>query len=268
MTPRRRPSLAALALLLLLLASSCADAASPLFSRARSLFGTEEGKAAAAPAPSSPPPTARAAAAETSTTAANATATTATALCADDGPEGCGALVIQPPAAKAALKDYVDCITDPAAAGEACVRRSDGNGSGNNGNETDAFSSSASAKAESDPKDACPDEPLFDDQGAFSAEDWGAVAEKVRRREMMMAEAEREERRNRRKKKPEKKTDEREKKPKNRPPPPKKKNRKKTENRSPPAPTPSAQNRTPSRATSRAITALGGAPLFPPGGGP
>ena len=189
MTARRRPSLVALALslALLLLLEASVDAASPFWRPSRSLFG-EEGKAAApaAPAPSypplppSPPPP--------PTTTPTAPPAAPTALCAEDGPEGCGALVIQPPAAKAALKDYVDCVTDPAAAGEACVREG-GNGSGNGNGAGGAGGAGASslspssssaaavAKAESDPRDACPDDPLFDDRGEFSAGDWGAVAD-------------------------------------------------------------------------------------------
>lgn len=169
MTPRRRPSLALSLALLLLLGASADAASSPFWRRpARALFGEEDGKAAAAspakaPAPSPPPP-------PTPTP-------TPTALCADDGPEGCGALVIQPPAAKAALKDYVDCVTvDPAAAGEACVRK----GSGNASSSSSSAAAAVAARAESDPRDACPDDPLFDDRGEFSASDWGAVADKVR----------------------------------------------------------------------------------------
>ena len=195
----RRPSALAalalsLALLLLLQLEAPADAASPplFWRRSRSLLGGEEKAAAsAAPAPWSPPPPSTAAAAPSpssetaaATTPPPTTATATTALCADDGPEGCGALVIQPPAAKAALKEYVDCVTvDPSAAGEACVREGgNGNGNGNgNGEQGASPSSFSAAKAESDPRDACPEDPLFDDRGEFSAGDWGAVAEKVRR---------------------------------------------------------------------------------------
>jgi len=174
----RRPSLPALsALLLLLLAAASADAASPSPWRFRSLFG-EGGSDEAAAAPAAPAALALAPSSPPSST---------TLLCAEDGPEGCGALVIQPPAAKAALKDYVDCVTvDPTAAGEACVRKTDGSGSGGKtvGNAFSSSSSSSSAaKAESDPRDACPEDPLFDEAGEFSAGDWGAVAAKVRERE-------------------------------------------------------------------------------------
>lgn len=170
MTARRRPSLAVALLSLMPLLLFAAEA-SPVW-RARALFGDEERAtaAAAAPAPSSPAPA--------STAAATPPPTTAT-LCAEDAPEDCGALVIQPPAAKAALKDYVDCVTDPAARGEACARKANGDGDGNGDDETDdAFSSAA--KAESDPRNACPDDPLFEDSGEFSGVEWDAVAEKVR----------------------------------------------------------------------------------------